>query len=434
MTLFRSHRLTTEWWSPISTSAPGAGRDTGAHPIALFGLMVLRTSIPLLLLTGMMAAQTEEKKAPGLTPSRWTQIEAAIGMVNLDGTLRLSFPLGTSVGLKQLGIRFELQHRIETDADGRACSEWRVRGLQSTLAPAGRAQLRWQPLAGAAVNFERAKIGRALADAGSAHWLIREPAAGEYEIRSMDGLAWRYRQGTLAGAEHPALGPLRFFTQGAWITRIEQTDGAAGGAPLLQARYDDSGRLVSWQVGREKPQQLIWSEEGHLTGWQQVDGGVVRFTYRDNLLCGVAEPGKPPRLFTWRENPGYGRGDSRWVAPVHLASNGTDTYAYELTSRGFTLVRQENVTGRETRTTFNPRRHRLEQRANGESFMVTFRSGIASRGALERIEMAGGEILEEYHYDEHGLLVSMKHKGDPLVVLSYDEIGRLIGLESEKIQ
>lgn len=389
----------------------------------------MRTIISLLLFTSVVAAQAEAKNPPALAVSKWTQIEAATGLMNPDGTLRLSFPLGASDALKQLGVRFELEHRIETDAVGHARSVWRPKGLQSCLVHAGRTHLLWQPLAGAPVKFERAKIGRGLADAGSARWLIRESAPGEYEIRSLDGRAWRYKQGVLAGSEHPALGQLLFSTQGAWITRIEPTDTPVGEPPLLQARYDDSGRLVSWQMVAEKPQQLIWSEDGHLTGWQRADGSEVRFTYRDNLLRGVAEPGKPPQLFTWRGNPGYGRGDSRWAAPVHLASDGTDTYAYELTSRGFVLQCRETATGKETITIFNPRRRRLEQRADGGSFMVTFRGGVASRGALERIETAEGEILEEYRYDERGQLVEIKRKGEPGRTLGYDESGRLMALE-----
>lgn len=384
----------------------------------------------LLVLAGALAGRADEKNpAPAPLPSLWTRIEAATGLMNLDGTLRLSFPMGTSAALKQLGVRFELEHRIETDAIGEARSIWRIKGLQSCLVPTGRDHLLWQSLTGTPVRFERTKIGRALAAAGSTRWLIRESASGEYEIRSLDGRAWRYRQGVLMSAEHPDLGQLSFSTQGAWITRIEQTDTSMGAPPLLQARYDEAGRLASWQVGAEKPQQLIWSREGQLTAWQRADDSEVKFSYHDNLLSRLEEPSKPPRQLTWDENSSYERGDSRWTAPVHLASDGTDTYSYKLTSRGFAMGRQENLTGRETITIFNPRRRQLEQRTVGESFVVTFRGGIVGRGVLERIATGKGEILEDYRYDENGQLVAVKRKGEPERLLSYDESGRLMALE-----
>ena len=347
------------------------------------------------MLAAALAGHAEEKKIPLWQSTRWTQIEAAIGQVNLDGTLRLSFPLvADGSGLKQLGIPFELEHCVEADAFGRARSVWRVKGLQSCLVPADRDKLRWQPLAGGTIRFERQKIGRALTNAGSSLWLIRESATGDYEIRSFDGRAWRYSQGLLVGCEHPAMGALQFTTQGAWITQIHQAEAAAGEAPLLQARYDESGRLISWQTGVEKSQRLTWNEDGQLTQWQRADGSEVQLTYRDNLLSRIQETGKPPQDFRWQENPGYERGDSRWAAPVHLDSDGANTYTYNLTSKGFVLQRTEFGSGAVTTTTFNPRRRRLSQQAGGFNFLVVFRSG-AGGTSLGRIEL-NGEVVEKY--------------------------------------
>ena len=294
-----------------------------------------RTLIILLVLINVVTAQTEGKKAPAWESTQWTRIEGATGLMNLDGTLRLSFPLGASDALKQLGVRFELEHRIDADATGRPRSDW--------------------------------------------------------------------------------------------ITRIEQTDTPAGEPPLLQARYDDCGRLISWQVGAEKPQQLIWSEDGCLTDWRRADGSEVRLRYRDNLLSEILERGKPPQLFTWGENPGHVRGDSRWAAPVHLVSDGASDYTYELTSKGFVMQRTERAKGALTTTTFNPRRRRLNQQTEGFHFLVVFRSGPGG-SALERIEI-GGEIMEKYLYDARGQLTGIQRYGEGERTLSYDESGRLMALE-----
>lgn len=368
----------------------------------------------------------EEKKVSAGPASRWAQIEAVFGAVNLDGTLRLSFPMGTSRALEQLGIRLELQHAVGTDAEGRGRSEWRLQGLQSSLAPVARTWLRWQPPAGAPVNFERAKVTRRLTDAGSARWLIRESGPAECEIRSRDGKAWRYRRGLLVGCEHPALGVLRITTQGAWITSIERTDAAPGDTLLFKAGYDESGRLTGWQIGSEKPNRLTWVDS-RLIGWRRSDDSELRVDYRDGLVSGISESGKPARSFAWRENPGHDRGDSRWAAPVHLASDEANSYSYGLSSKGFLLKREEHSGGVVTTTVFNPRRNRLEQKGGGTQSLVVFHRGKEG-AALQRIEI-DGEVVERYAYDEGGQLVSLQRQGEPERSLSYDESGRLMGLE-----
>lgn len=387
----------------------------------------------LMALAGISALRVLADEVPvrGQPETEWAKIEAATGAMLLDGTLRCSFPLGSSRDLTRLGLRLELEHRIETDERGKARSAWRIKGLQTCLMPSGWEHLRWQPPAGQTQLFERKKIGRALANAGPARWLIRESAPGQHEIRSQDGWAWRYAQGTLAAIEHPHLGSLRVSTQGAWITRIAQAGAPAGQPALLQARYSDGGRLRMLQLEKENAQELTWNDAGELVVWRRADGREVRWNYEAHLLGGIIEPDQPPRAIRWRENPGYGRGDSRWPAPVHLAAAGADEYDYRLTSRGFILGRKEGGTGAKTITLFNPRRHRLEQQINGRRFIVKFRKQSHSRGALERIETGDGKVLEEYSYDESGRLVGVKQAGKPLMNLDYDDIGRLIGIKEE---
>jgi len=143
------------------------------------------------------------------------------------------------------------------------------------------------------------------------------------------------------------------------------------------------------------------------------------------------------RKIRWRENKGFDRGDSRWPLPVHLAAVDDEYYDYRLTSRGFVLTRETGRSGDvgggvvSVRTRFNPLRYRLEQWGNGESLVVTFRSRSPGRGAVERIETASGEVLEEYRYDEEGRLVGMRKRGEPPLDFHYDDLGRLIEVEGE---
>jgi YD repeat-containing protein len=373
--------------------------------------------------------RAEETKAWSPQSPAWAQIEVALGSVGLDGTLRLSYPLVDSDELKALGLRCALVHAIEQDASGRARTVWRFTGLQSYLVPEGRDKLRWQLPGSAIVRFERAKIGRALAEAGSPRWLIRESAPGDYEIRALDGRAWRYAQGLLVAAEHPALGKIRFDTQGGLIREIRRADVTGGAALLLRAEYDNDAHVVMLTVGPTSRHAFIWDDAGQLVVWRRNDGTETKFAYRDGLLAEVAILGQPALRFAWAENPGWRRGDSKWPASVHLAADGRNDYSYNLTSSGLVSRVRERASGEETVTVFNPLRSRLEQRSGNETRVVWFRKNSAGRGALQHIEKGTGEVLEDYRYDQHGQLVAIKRQSEPERALSYDESGRLMSLQ-----
>ncbi|MDD2762559.1 MAG: hypothetical protein PHE83_01140 [Opitutaceae bacterium] len=389
---------------------------------------LLRYWVAVFVVIVALAKAGEKEVAPWESPN-WKRIETGIGNMGVDGTLQLSYTLGESDELKPLGIRWTLEHRIETDAYGQPHSAWRFDGLESLLAPAGREHLRWQPLIGSVVRFERAKIGHALSEAGAARWRIRETTPGDYEIRSLDGREWRYERGVLISGEHPVLGKLSFIMQGGLLREINQGDPSTGGAPLLRADYDAAARLVSLVIGAQPPQRFEWSEAGELCAWHRQDGQMVTFAYHDGLLNEVVEGGKTQRRFTWAENPGYARADSLWAAPVHLASDNASMYLYELSPKGFEIRRREKLTGTETVTFFNPPRRRMEQHVGDEVLVVQFHRSSFGVGGLDRIESGRGEVLEEYLYDDHDQVVAIKREGSPERTLSYDETGRLMSLQ-----
>ncbi len=379
----------------------------------------------------MLGAETS---APALTTkwvSKWADVEEAMGAMNLDGTLRLSYPLCDQPELKRLGFVLELRHGVEVDAQGRARTVWLFRGLQSSLVPSGRERLRWRVPSGASVEFERAKIEAAFSGAGSKRWLIRESGSAEYEIRSAEGRTWRYRSGQWVGIDDPALGGFSVTTQGALLHEVRRIDGLPQAAALLRATYDEEGRLLTLALGSAAPHYFTWDEQGQLSSWQKTDGRVMHFHYCEGLLVEIVEPDTNPQVFVWAQNPGYGRGDSRWAAPVHLSAKGTDTYGYSLSAKGFTLWKKGASTDEDVVTVFNPRRRRVEQRAGGKTVIVTFRGGTLTRGALEKIETGQGELLEIYRYDERGQLIGVKRLGEPERMLSYDDEGRLMAMEEK---
>lgn len=377
------------------------------------------------------SAVTAERRAPWSSPA-WEQVEERLGGITPTGLPRLAYPLSESIDARRLGLRCQLEHDVDIDARGRPRSWWRIAALRTFLVPEGRDKLLWQPPGAAVVRFDRARIGRAHAEAGPPHWLIRRCAKNEYEIRSRDGRTWVYRRGSLISLTHPVLGSFTVRVDGGAVREIKSDD-APTASPVLRADYDDAGNCLRLAIGGDDMQVFEWDTRGRLISWQRPVAGTTVFDYRDGLLSEMAEEGHPPRRYTWAENPGWRRGDSKWLKPVHLASDGDSHYTYALTQRGILIERLETSTGRRIVTIFNPRRNRLEQRLDEGAVLVTFREGPASRGAFERIETDQGEILEDYRYDDQGNLVGVRRIGEPELELSYDESGRLMALVKKDV-
>jgi YD repeat-containing protein len=165
-----------------------------------------------------------------------------------------------------------------------------------------------------------------------------------------------------------------------------------------------------------------------LTAWCRADGTEAVFGYEKGLLVEVRETGKLSVKYSWQENPGADRGDSKWPALVHVSADNTHDYTYDLTSKGVVLGVRTRTTGKTTTSVFNPLRRRIEQCTDGATYLVVFSEATAAYGALERIE-SEGEVLEAYGYDERGQLIGVKRKGEPERVLTYDENGRLLALD-----
>lgn len=280
-----------------------------------------------------------------------------------DGTLAHAWLIGETDTLRFFGMRLILNPDIAVDAFGRIRTSWRISGLKSSLVPSGREILLWQPPGGAPVAFKARMIERTFARAGQiSAWQIRRVGPEVYEMRSGDGTLWRYNGGLPVSVTHPRLGKLTFTTQGAHIREIQHAASTGQSKRLLLVEYDQAARFHSVTIGTEATHRFIWSEAGELTDWQHGRGSNLVFTYHDGLLSGVAEDGQTPEKFSWRENPGWRRGNSIWPMPAHLASDNHCIYSYAMTRKGFVLGRTERDSARHTELVYRPKHSPLDQR------------------------------------------------------------------------
>jgi YD repeat-containing protein len=368
-------------------------------------LIAVGLALPVLGATG-------EDRTEGPSPA-WQRVLAGLGSIGLDGTLRLRYSLGETRELNLLGIHCVLEHRIEEDAFGNARSVWRVRALQSSLAPGARDELLWRRPGGTAVRFSRRRLGRFLVETEGGRSVVRQDGPEVAEVWSPDGVVWRYLNGILVGAELPARGTLRVESRGGVIARIDSDDSRPGEPELLHAEFDALSRLTDLKIGALPAHSFRWNESGQLVGWRRGDGSEFRFEYRDGLLVGIGGPGRSARRFSWKPNAGAARGDSLWPAPVHLATDDANTFSYGLSARGFIIDVHQAAPGGDRRVVFNPVRRRLEYRGSREKLVVTFLPGTAGRSPVGQVEDGCGGLLESYRYGADGRVLAVTRRSEP---------------------
>lgn len=392
--------------------------------------------IGLIMYTSIFSSAASEykKQSPPSYSKHLREIERNMGLVRPNGLPDLEFPIETSDILELLGVRLGLRHVIISDAYGNYRSTWKISGLQSALTPRARGKLVWTQLSSQSITFDIDDIGPSLSHAGQTNWLIRKPSAMRYDIRAPDGRIWRYLNGYIETIRHPLLGEVKFDTRGAMVRRIHPPTSLVGEAPLLKVTYDTFGRPRSLAVGERVVSIFEWSDRQQLSLWQSSESGRVTFSYKEGLLTKVVTPNVATRWFKWAINGGHERGDSRWPAALHLAEDNENCYSYTLSHEGYRIARFDKDSGFESVTLFNPRRQRLEQKIGQSRLIASFISLDDRTTVLSKIEDGEGQILEQYTYDELGRLVGIERRGEPKQRLSYSQSGRLISVEVGEAQ
>lgn len=394
--------------------------------------LLLSILLQLLLMPGAGQCEDMAKPEPLFKfETCWTEIQRNLDGIQPDGLPSLRFTLGESNELKIIGINLELVHDIEVDAYGRPRSIWLITNLQSSLSSGGRDSFIWKPVTGGNINFDMKGIQHKLTKSDDGNWYIRKLASGDYEIRSLDGHTWKYKKGVLIGGEHPLFGALNFTTLGAKLCSIKRRDDSQA-KPLIEVVYDAGAHPISLRIGTDEANLFNWDEAGYLTSWKGAKGKTVTFTYNNGLLASVTESGKQTRLFSWSENKGYERWGTLWRAPVHLTSDDDSNYKYIFRHKGFIITRTQKADAKEIVTIFNPRRKRLEQHTGKMEYIVTFCTQANKSMIPQRIEDGKGEVLEEYQYNDRGLLISIKQEGKPEQKLVYDDSDRLMDIVQVK--
>lgn len=359
----------------------------------------------------------------------WENIRDAFGAIGLSGTLEANYLLSQSTSLSSIGLDVLLEHAIELDPTGNPRSRWGLCGIYSCVVPTDRGSVCWKMLDGRTLVFDKRKIGRAYGCLSDPNWKVRELEDGVYQFKSIEGEVIQYEHGVLVGMDVPAIGPLHLRSIGGAVHSIERSNGDL----WLQVEYDPAGNPIAVFFDSRIVHTFEWDAEGFLRKWQRPDGSVVSFSYDNGLLSEITDGNKSPKHVTWAENPGWRRGDSAWLAPVHVTSDGDWTYDYRFSSRGFVIEAKSREASVISRTIFNPADHRLEQTCGNDRYIVTFRPN-AYTGTLESIRNGAGDVLEAFSYDAEGRIAMVRRRGERDIVLRYGLDGRLLDVDGPDVQ
>lgn len=273
-------------------------------------------------------------------PSAKSEIEAlkaifqTLPHCTLSGTLRYQVPLARTRLLDQLGLAVVLKHNVETDYQGRPVSTWIFSGLQTYLTPDGRDSLRWRPMGGDDGKFGKKNIGSTFPESWDGPCVIRKANDTAYEIKTRNGLLWTYTNGVLSKIVIPGFGELQVTCCGAFVESITLV-----GQPEaeLNVEYLQTGRPSSIQT-REGSKTVLHWEGNILVGWESPYSSIMGLSYHERLLEKIThKPSGEEMAITWRQNPSWGRGDSKWPAPVQISSFGDERYSLEVEEVGLVI-------------------------------------------------------------------------------------------------
>lgn len=395
--------------------------------------------------------------APLAASLTWTSDDPALGAAGLDGSLQARLPLGTLAGSPEFAFPVQLVHRFDHAVESRrndagemnhtvtSSGYWEVPQLVTSLAPEGTDFLRWKQPGGGEVWFRTALLGREFNRAGATDWEIREAGSAAYEIRHRtEGLTYRYHRGQLVQVQSRFGRVLHITSRGGRIERIEQR---AGAGTLLEAAYDQSGRLSSLTVGPME-HRFRWQEDagalgidyrghgGRLLRWQAADGRSLDVRWQEvaaghHVVSGLRSGGQERWSdFEWALHDGFDPADDREQVsqPVVLVADDRARYQVGRDNQGYRLARTDAL-GRTSTLRHHPVRGEVELRGpDGGGVTYSWRARRGGSALLRKVAAADGSTVVENLYDGDGRLLTRLQEGRPRIDYQRDDLGRVLAI------
>lgn len=279
-------------------------------------------------------------------------LDALLSHVGLDGTLRAYYQTYDSDIFHYLRTTCLVNHGIGLSYDGKCYSRWFLAGLNTYVVPSGRTHWKWQPMNGQPPGlFNKDVLGPEFPKHTPGRTVMRLCRENELEIRTPDGIVWAYKSGILVRINVPGFGVVQVECKGNLISslRLEGEE-----QPEVHVQYDDELHPVAMYQFGTLVTKFNWGNGGELLGWTRVGGPTFSCTYTDNLIDTITVSTGERADITWAYNPGWQRGDSRWLAPMHISKFGDEKYSFKVDQRGFNFLIEKGVPAKLIALIYNP--------------------------------------------------------------------------------
>lgn len=267
----------------------------------------------------LLANTTPTYSADLSIDDKWRSVQQVMRSLRRDGTLRMQIPLSKRSGqdyLSILGISPSAQHEISVDARGLPRSSWNILCITTWLSEVN-GQSRWMKLSGEMIDLSEKTARKDGVLIRLEH--IQEDGQLVSVVHS-DGIEWYYANGILYRIRMQDGENLIVTCNGAKISSVRNYE-----KTIISADYHSNGLPYNIAIGRSS-WQLAWGADRHLENLALDRRIIYSFTYHDGLLVYAKLPSGDTRTYSWRQNEGYERGDSRWFYPVQLSSDGVTSY------------------------------------------------------------------------------------------------------------
>lgn len=351
--------------------------------------------------------------------------------VRIDGSLDLSFDLGSwSLGPRE-SLPLRIVHGLKRDFAGHVYSDLAITGLAGCAVPADRLHTRCLLPGDYEVRFANHPLGTAFQGVGPGV-LARRPTPKLLEIALASGWRWVFENGSPVAGAGPNLLRLDCEAQGAKITHLRASR-VGGMVGELTAQYDNLGALKDLKYGNRRHRFIFTGPRHQLSEWISIVDGQERrihFEYSDEVLMRAIDGETVLKKITWEEVPGGRTSDSEWPAPLRVATLGRLRFKYELNYKGYALWGEDVPAGTQHKRTFNPTLGTIEVVENGELLRRVFfgaNRGRPDAGKVTRVENARREVAVKYAYDAFGRVSSFWSGGEGeknRLDFTYDQNGR----------
>jgi hypothetical protein len=262
------------------------------------------------------------------------EVQTVLGFADMDQDGDLVFRARlTETGVAgNLTFDVVLEHRLVVSDYGRSGSRLCLRPLETCVWEKSENEMTWERPGGGAFTTGKNKSPEGYVFSGGLEDRV--------EV-SRQGWTLVYSKGNLSGIKLPSGDEVECQAQGNRVCSLSRQ-----GEAILTVTWSESGNPESLKTADGR-YVFVEDDEGRITEVldDTIGAPIMRFHYDERGLLVFAKcRGRPDTVVRWRENKGFGRGNSFYRKPFSVAQ--VNKVAYEYVRDGNRVLMRKSATGK----------------------------------------------------------------------------------------